>query len=195
MVYMDPVNSTKVIRNSDGGTDIWRASDLGLALLPILEHGTRLGHAYGVWRRCIGDAGDALPRADSFHLQLAEEEAPWTVESIESILPNPFVADTAPECPGDFRISVPKANVFQRALRDIAEPLFQRALFSDLVFCKGVQEPLYQQIRQTVLGQDDIYIRILLPTVDEENNVCRIHAVSRPLVAARTLTRGASYII
>ena len=184
------MDSTKIVRNPDGSTDIWRASDLGLALLPILEHGTRLGHAYRVWRRCVGDTRDMLPRADDFHLRLVEEEAPWIDDPLENMLPNPFIADTAPECPGDFRISVPKANVFQRALRDIAVPLFQRALFSDLVFCKGVQEPLYQQIRQTVLGQDDVYIRILLPTVDEENTVCRIHAVSRPLVTSHALIRG-----
>jgi len=177
------MDSTRIVNSPDGGTDIWRATDL--EFLDFWERKTRLGDLFRRWQRARGPDGTVphTPGFDLSDLRSGCKDRDWPPHC----LPKFFRADVDPGAPADFRITAPGAGFEEAPLCTLFRPILRDALFADLLLCHGLREALYQQIYQKISGDEQCYVRLLLPTVDEMGNVHRIYGISRPLYAEQEL--------
>lgn len=176
------MDSTRIVTNPDGMTDIWRATDL--EFIDFWERTTTLGDLYQRWQ--AGRLRDgAMPRTADFETT----GIPGTPlhGPAPDHLPDLFHADADPATPADFRITAPAAGLRDVRLCTLFNPILRNALFSDLMVCQGLRKPLYQQIYQKVSGDERCYVRLLLPTIDGEGKIRRIFGASRPLYAEQEL--------
>ena len=177
------MDSTRIVTDPDGNTDIWRATDL--EFLDFWERTTQLGELFRQWRVTQSD-GDAVPRTEDFDRQVSRTE--WrNGQCAAHYLPDLFHADAEPSAPADFLITAPSTGVKRKHLSGLFRPILRDALFSDLMLCLGTRAPLYQQIYQKVSGDTRCYVRLLLPTADDQGNIRRIYGISRPLYAEQEL--------
>jgi hypothetical protein len=187
------VDTTRIVTNAYGTTDIWRATDL--EFLDFWERATALGRLHQAWQ-AIRARDAALPATGEFTPPTFDPQvfaavlpagAPATAGCDPHCLPQLFYADTPPEAPMAVRITVPGTSVQQAPLDGLFSPILQDALISDLLLCRGTREPMYQQIYQKVSAIERCYVRLLLPTADADNRVQRIFGVCRPLYAEQEL--------
>jgi hypothetical protein len=177
------MDSTRIVTDPDGNTDIWRATDL--EFLDFWERTTQLGDLYKRWQDARSEDG-ALPQAvDGVRAIFEADQRHGRPPT--SRLPDLFQATADPNAPTDFRITAPSAGLADAPLNDLFRPILRDALFSDLMLCQGLRTPLYQQIYQNVSGDERCYVRLLLPTADTNGNVGRIFGISRPLYAEQEL--------
>lgn len=178
------MDNTRIVTNALGTTDIWRATDL--EFLDFWERTTALGGLYRKWQ-AIHTTRSALPATDEFDLPIFDVNAPASAEYAPYCLPDLFYADTPPEAPMEFRLTVPGTPVRGQPLDSLFSPILRDALISDLMLCQGSRQPMYQQIYQNVSAFKQCYVRLLLPTVDAQDTVQRIYGVCRPLYAEQEL--------
>jgi hypothetical protein len=178
------MDSTRIVTNQDGMTDIWRATDL--EFIDFWERVTGLGDLYQRWQAARTRNG-TMPRAADFDVSDIPPVRPQGHGGAPDHLPDIFRADADPATPADFRITAPAAGLRSARLCTLFRPILRNALFSDLMLCQGLRKPLYQQIYQKVSGDERCYVRLLLPTVDGQGQIRRIHGASRPLYAEQEL--------
>jgi hypothetical protein len=178
------VDTTRIVTNAYGTTDIWRATDL--EFLDFWERATKLGDLYRMWQ-AIRNRRSALPTSEEFSLPIFDMNAPASAECVPHCLPDLFYADTPRDAPMEVRLTAPGTKVQGRPLDDLFRPILRDALISDLMLCQGSREPMYQQIYQNVSAFERCYVRLLLPTADRRGTVQRIYGVCRPLYAEQEL--------
>jgi hypothetical protein len=178
------VDTTRIVTNALGTTDIWRATDL--EFLGFWERATALGDLYRTWQ-AMRERRSALPATRDFDLPIFDVNAPSAAESTPYCLPDLFYADMPPEAPMEVRLTVPGTAVRGEPLENLFSPVLRDALISDLMLCQGSREPMYQQIYQNVSAFKRCYVRLLLPTVNERDVVQRVYGVCRPLYAEQEL--------
>lgn len=177
------MDSTRIVTDPDGNTDIWRATDL--EFMDFWERATPLGDLFRLWQAAHGGDG-GLPQQPDFDPPAFRTGAPYRPWPAHR-LPEVFLADTDPAAPTVFRITAPAAGFRNRSLGGLFRPILRDALFSDLMLCQGLRAPVYQQIYQRVSGDERCYVRLLLPTAADDGNVGRIFGISRPLYAEQEL--------
>jgi len=178
------MDSTRIVTNPDGMTDIWRATDL--EFIDFWERTTTLGDLYHRWQAARRRDG-AMPQTADFDpsdIPCTQLQRPFPAPGH---LPDLFHADADPAAPADFRVTAPAAGLYSMQLCTLFYPILRNALFSDLMLCQGLRKPLYQQIYQKVSGDERCYVRLLLPTVDGQGHIRRIFGASRPLYAEQEL--------
>ena len=178
------MDSTRIVTNPDGMTDIWRATDL--EFIDFWERTTTLGDLYHRWHAARRRTG-TMPEAIDFEQFDSAWAPPQSPAPAPGHLPDLFHADADPATPADFRVTAPAAGLHDVRLCSLFHPILRNALFSDLMLCQGLRKPLYQQIYQKVSGDERCYVRLLLPTVDGQGHIRRIFGVSRPLYAEQEL--------
>jgi hypothetical protein len=176
------MDSTRIVTNPDGMTDIWRATDL--EFIDFWERATALGDLYHRWHAARRRNG-AMPQAADF--DLSDIPCAQPRHRAPECLPELFHADADPAAPADFRVTAPATGLHSVRLCSLFHPILRNALFSDLMLCQGLRKPLYQQIYQKVSGDERCYVRLLLPTVDGQGHIRRIFGASRPLYAEQEL--------
>jgi len=178
------MDSTRIVTNPNGMTDIWRATDL--EFIDFWERTTVLGDLYQRWHAVRRQNG-AMPQAADFDpADTLYTHAQGSAPAADH-LPDRFHADTDPAAPADFRITALANGLRSVQLCTLFHPILRNALFSDLMLCQGLRKPLYQQIYQKVSGDERCYVRLLLPTVDGHGHIRRIFGASRPLYAEQEL--------
>jgi hypothetical protein len=177
------MDSTRIVTDPDGNTDIWRATDL--EFLDFWERKTQIGNLFKCWQDARSDDGTP-PQAEDVDLAVFRQGPRRGHPQINRI-PDLFYADADPNAPTDFRITAPSAGLADAPLGSLFRPILRDALFSDLMLCQGLRTPLYQQIYQNVSGDERCYVRLLLPTVDVQGTIRRIYGISRPLYAEQEL--------
>jgi len=178
------MDSTRIVTNQDGMSDIWRATDL--EFIDFWERVTGLGDLYQRWQDAR-TRGGAMPRSADFDVSGIRLARSQVHGGAPDHLPDIFHADADPSAPADFRITASAAGLRGARLCTLFYPILRNALFSDLMLCQGLRKPLYQQIYQKVSGDERCYVRLLLPTVDGQGHIRRILGASRPLYAEQEL--------
>ena len=179
------VDTTRIVSNKDGTTDIWRATDL--EFLDFWERSTGLGALYENWR-ALRRHSPMPPSAEDFNPPMYRAAGCATRGWVAHRVPELFFVDIDPDTPMDFRLSVPGTPMRNRPLRNVFSPILCDALCSDLMLCQGLRQPMYQQIYQKVAGTEACYVRLMLPTLDQLSFVTRIYGICRSLYAEQELT-------
>lgn len=182
------MDSTFVTTNPDGSADSWRSTDIDLGAIWYWDRGGVLQDAYTLWTRQGPPAQDTSfrPALNRAIVQRPAGDAALTGLSL-------FQVDAGPDNPFDYRLITPANPGGSVTLRNIEPPLLRTALMADLNFCKNASRVSYQRITQTIGGETEEYIRLLLPTVDRNGTVTHIHGLTRPVTAAMTQTNETSY--
>jgi hypothetical protein len=182
------MDSTFVTTNPDGSADSWRSTDIDLGAIWYWDRGGILQDAYTLWTRQGPPARDTSfrPALNRVIVQRPAGDAALTGLSL-------FQVDAAPDNPFDYRLITPANPGQSMTLRKIEPPLLRTALMADLNFCKNASRASYQRITQTLSGETEEYIRLLLPTVGRDGTVTCIHGLTRPVTAAMTQTNETSY--
>lgn len=182
------MDSTFVTTNPDGSADSWRSTDIDLGAIWYWDRGGVLQDAYTLWTRQGPPAHDTSfrPALNRVIVQRPAGDAALTGLS-------QFQVDTTPDNPFDYRLVTPANPGQSSTLRNIEPPLLRTALMTDLNFCKNASQASYQRITQTLGGETEEYIRLLLPTVGRDGTVARIHGLTRPVTAAMTQTNEMSH--
>lgn len=182
------MDSTFVTTNPDGSADSWRSTDIDLGAIWYWDRGGVLQEAYTLWTRHGSPArdthfGPALNRAIV--------QRPAGDDALKGL--GLFQVDATPDNPFDYRLITPANPGQSMQLRSIEPPLLRTALMADLNFCKNASQASYQRITQTIGGETEEYIRLLLPTADHGDTVTLIHGLTRPVTAAMTQTNETSH--
>jgi len=182
------MDSTFVTTNPDGSADSWRSTDIDLGAIWYWDRGGVLQDAYTLWTRQGPPARDENFRAalNRAIVQRPAGDAALTGLSL-------FQVDATPDNPFDYRLATPAQPGQSMKLRSIEPPLLRTALMADLNFCKNAGRANYQRITQTIGGETDEYIRLLLPTANRDGAVNHIHGLTRPVTAAMTPTNEMSH--
>jgi len=178
------MDSTFVTTNPDGSVDSWRSTDIDLGAIWYWDRGGILQEAYTLWTRHGSPAREAAFRPA---LNRAVVQRPPGDDALVGL--SLFQVDATPDNPFDYRVATPSNPSRSTRLRGIEPPLLRTALMADLNFCKNANQARYQRITQTVGGDAEQYIRLLLPTVDRDGAVTHIHGLTRPVTAAMTKTK------
>ncbi len=182
------MDSTFVTTNPDGSADSWRSTDIDLGAIWYWDRGGILQEAYTLWTR---DGSPAREAAFRPALNRAIVQRPAGDDALIGL--SLFQVDATPDNPFDYRLATPANPGRSTRLRDIEPPLLRTALMADLNFCKNANQACYQRISQTVGGETEEYIRLLLPTVARAGAVTHIHGLTRPVTAAMTQTNETSH--
>lgn len=177
------MDSTFVTTNPDGSADSWRSTDIDLGAIWYWDRGGVLQDAYTLWTRQGPPAQDSSfrPALNRAIVQRPPGDAALTGLTL-------FQVDTTPDNPYDYRLATPATPGRSTTLRSIEPPLLRTALMADLNFCKNASLATYQRITQTIGGETEEYIRLLLPTTGDDGTVTCIHGLTRPVTAAMTQT-------
>jgi len=177
------MDSTFVATNPDGSADSWRSTDIDLGAIWYWDRGGILQEAYTLWMRHGPPARDAgfRPALNRAIVQRPAGDAALIGLSL-------FQVDATPDNPFDYRLATPAAPDRSARLRSVEPPLLRTALMADLNFCKNAGRASYQRITQTIGGETEEYIRLLLPTIGRDDTVTHIHGLTRPVTAAMTQT-------
>lgn len=175
------MDSTFVTTNPDGSADSWRSTDIDVGAIWYWDRGGILQEAYTLWTR---DGSPAREAAFRPALNRAIVQRPAGDDALAGL--SLFQVDAKPNNPFDYRLTTPANPGRSTQLRGVEPPLLRTALMADLNFCKNANAASYQRIIQTIGGETEEYIRLLLPTVDRGGAVTHIHGLTRPVTAAMT---------
>jgi hypothetical protein len=173
------MDCTFTIPNGDKAPARWRCTNRDLKEFWMREPGESLGIAWDMWQ--LSRDTNALPdpfmgtMPDDFH----DVGCPPHTDRFRPSLAEAYYAEVAARHPMQYlwvTPGEPPAYLWQ-----IRSELIQRVLLADLVHCKGAARPFYHQIEQDCDGHHYRYMRLMLPVVDDEGEVCRIYAFCRPL--------------
>jgi hypothetical protein len=175
------VDSVWSMTNANGSPDQWRVAGRGMMEFWSRELETPLGDAFAAWygartttRQCAPNpfSGD-LPQRFS-DIRIPPSDAAFRPEDDSS-----FHADVRDPSPMNFIMFLRGAPPVR--IGDIASPLTQRVLMSDLILCRGLRYPAYQEVEQTIGDCRFGYMRLMLPVADATGTVNRIYGFCRPL--------------
>jgi len=175
------VDSVLSMANANGSTDQWRVANRSMMEFWSRELATPLGDAFTAWyaartttRRCsLNPFSGDLPQ------QFSDIRVPPSDAAFGPGDECSFHADVHDPNPMNFIMVLQGAPPVR--IGDIASPLAQRALMSDLFLCRGLRYPAYQEVEQTIDGRSFGYMRLMLPVADETGTVSRIYGFCRPL--------------
>lgn len=193
------MDSIFTIPNGDKAPDRWRSTCGSYQEFRAKESSGSLGEAMSLWClfipanrvRAINPLDtsgpfEGEPRRDDGHddpgsFQFCDFNTPPSERLFKPLLGDASQADVSAPSPFDFLWSAPGLPPVR--IEDIDSALLQKALAWDLLVCKELAHPFYHQIEQDIDGAVHRYIRLLLPAVDGQGEVCKIYAFCRPLAA------------
>lgn len=178
------METTRIVNNSSGTADVWRATDL--EFLDFWERSTKLGGLFMAWSE-LSHAVKSLPRDAEYRRVFVRDCSTETTDDDSDRLPEMFIAEPSPGPALEFAILQPDDATAGRPLSTLFEPILRDTLFTDLMLCQGTREPMYQQIHQRVRDTERSYVRLLLPTAGDDGSVAAIYAICRPLYAEQEL--------
>ncbi len=176
---MDSVLSTT---NGSGSPVQWRIASRSMMEFWSRELTTPLGDAFTAWyaARTTTRQQPPNPFLGDLPQEFSDLRIPPSDATFQPVDDNSFHADVRDPNPMNFVVVLRGAPPLR--IGDIADPLAQRALVSDLLLCRGFRYPAYQQVEQTIDGCCVGYMRLMLPVVDGTGAVNRIYGFCRPLV-------------
>lgn len=183
------MDSVLSISNGNGPPEQWRITGRSMMEFWSREMATPLGDAFSAWyaARTTLSRRRPNPFLGGLPQEFAEIRVPPSDKAYQPAEAVSFHADVRDPNPLNFvlvRRGAPPVRI-----GDITDVLAQRALMSDLVLCRGLRYPAYQQIEQTIDGRSLGYMRLMLPVAGETGAVTRIYAFCRLLAGDADLMR------
>jgi hypothetical protein len=183
------LDSVLSLSNGNGTSDQWRSIGRSMMEFWSREMATPLGDAFMAWYAARTTTCRRSP--NPFHGDLPQEfsdiRIPPSDTAFRPLEAASFHADVRDPNPLNFVLAERGAPAVR--IGALTDALTQRALVSDLVICRGLRYPAYQQVDRTTGGRCLSYMRLLLPVADKTGTVNRIYAYCRPLAGDMELLR------